>query len=109
MFLSVAIIASMAYAHLPSDIDITFDPETKMLTAVIVYGTSNSINHYIEKVDVGLNGEEVIEHKISREDNNQAQTVMYFIPDAKNGDVISVEGYCSLSGKLKKEITINIE
>ena len=109
VFLSVVIITSMAYAHPPSDIDITFDLKTKILTAVIIHNTSNPVSHYIEKVDVGLSGEEVIEHKISREDNNQAQTVMYLIPDAKNDDVISVEGYCSLSGKLKKEITINIE
>ncbi|MBU1931062.1 hypothetical protein KJ972_06205 [Candidatus Micrarchaeota archaeon] len=106
VFLSVLGVVSMAYAHPPSDIKITFDPKTKMLEAVIVHNTSNPINHYIKKVDIGLNGKEIIEHTISREDNNQTQTVRYLIPDAKGGDVISVEGYCSISGKLKKEITV---
>ncbi len=100
---------SVAYAHPPSDIKITFDPKTKMLQAVIMHDTSNPINHYIKKVDVGLNGKDIIEHTISREDNNESQTVMYFIPDVKDGDVISVEGYCSISGKLKKEIIIKSE
>jgi hypothetical protein len=95
-----------AYAHPPSDIQITFDPGTRMLRAVILHNTSNPLKHYINKVDVGLNGQEVIEQKISRQDNNDSQTVSYFIPDAKNGDVLSVEGYCSISGKLKKEITL---
>lgn len=100
---------SVAYAHPPFDIKIAFDQNTKMLQAIIIHNTSNPINHYIKKVDVGLNGKEIIEHAISREDNNESQTVSYRIPDVKNGDVISVEGYCSISGKLKKEITIRLE
>jgi hypothetical protein len=100
--------ASIAYAHPPSDIKITFDAGTKMLHAVIMHDVSNPLNHYIKKVDVALNGKEVIEHSISRQDNNDTQAVIYLIPDVKDGDVVSVEAYCSISGKLKKEITVNI-
>lgn len=109
VFLSGLIIASTVYAHPPSDMQISMDPGTKILTAVIVHNTSNPLNHYINKVDVGLNGKEIIGHLISREDNNQTQTVKYLIPDVKNGDTVSVEGYCSISGKLKREITVKIE
>lgn len=106
VFLSVLFIAATGYAHPPSDIEITFDPATKMLKAVIMHNTNNPDNHYIEKVDVGLNGKEIIEHHISREDNNVEQTVSYLIPDAKKGDIISVEGYCSKWGTLTKKITV---
>jgi hypothetical protein len=99
-------IYSFAYAHPPSDIIITYEPETKMLHAVIMHNTSNSESHYIKKVDIGLNNKQIIEHKISREDNNTSQTVSYLIPDAKIGDRLSVEAYCSISGKLKKEIAV---
>jgi hypothetical protein len=95
-----------AYAHPPSDIIITFGPGTKILNAVIMHSVSNPQNHYINKVDIALNGQEIIEHKISRQDNNTSQSVSYLIPDAKAGDRLSVEGYCSISGKLKKEITV---
>ncbi len=98
----------MAYAHPPSDIRISFDPNTKILKAVIMHNTSNPLSHYIEKVDVGLNGKEIIEQLISREDNNESQSVSYLIPDAKDGDTVSVEGYCSISGKLTKEIKLKI-
>ena len=97
-----------AYAHPPSDIIITFDPETKILNAVIMHSVSNPHNHYINKVDIALNGQEIIEHKISRQDNNVSQTVSYLIPDAKAGDTLSVEAYCSISGKLKKEIKVGL-
>lgn len=100
------LVFSTAYAHPPSDIKITFDPKTKILQAVIIHNTSNPINHYIKEVDVGLNGREIIKHLISREDNNESQTVKYLIPDAREADMISVEGYCSISGKLKKEIMV---
>ncbi|HTY45406.1 MAG TPA: hypothetical protein VMD52_05410 [Patescibacteria group bacterium] len=99
-------LCSVAYAHPPQDITITYDTKTKMLTAVILHNVSNPANHYIAKVDVGRNGREIIEHHISRQDNNATQTVTYFIPDAAPGDTLSVEGYCSISGKLKKEIKV---
>jgi hypothetical protein len=97
---------SSAYAHPPQDIIIRFDAETKFLQAIIVHNVSNPENHYIKRVDVGLNGEEIIDQKISRQDNNETQIVTYLIPDAKEGDKISVEAYCSISGSLKKEIEV---
>lgn len=97
---------SIGYAHPPSDIKINFDPQTKMLKAVITHNTSTPLSHYIRKVDIGLNGKEIIEHTISRQDNAETQTISYLIPDAKSGDIISVEGYCSVSGKLKKGVTV---
>ena len=106
MFLSFFAVVSAAYAHPPSDIQISFDPATKMLQAVIIHNTSNPASHYIKKVDVALNGKEIIGQEISKQDNNESQTVHYLIPDAKEGDVISVEGYCSISGKLKKEFKV---
>jgi hypothetical protein len=109
VFLTFFMTASIAYAHPPSDIKITFEPKTKILQAVIVHNTSNPLSHYIKKVDVGLNGKGIIEHQISREDNNETQTVRYLIPDVKNSDILSVEAYCSISGKLKKEITVRAE
>ena len=108
VFVIVFAAVSLAYAHPPSDIKITFDAGTKMLHAVIMHDVSNPLNHYIKKVDVALNEKEVIEHSISRQDNNDTQTVTYLIPDVKDGDIVSVEAYCSISGKLKKEITVKI-
>lgn len=95
-----------AYAHPPSDIIITFDPKTKILNAVIMHNVSNPQNHYIKKVDIALNGQEIIEHKISIQDNNTTQTVSYIIPEAKIADSISLEAYCSISGSLQKEIKV---
>ncbi|MFA5062610.1 MAG: hypothetical protein WC578_00865 [Candidatus Omnitrophota bacterium] len=103
------VFSSLAYAHPPSDIKITFDPATKMLAAVIMHNVADPLSHYIKKVDVGLNGKEIVELTFSRQGNNAIQAVTYLIPDVKNGDILSVEGYCSISGKLKKEIVVGAE
>lgn len=99
-------LCSLCFAHPPSDIIITYDPATKILKAVIMHNVSNTANHYIKKVDIGLNGKDIIVHQISRQDNNTDQPVAYLIPDAKPGDTLSVEAHCSISGKLKKEIKV---
>jgi len=97
---------SIVYAHPPKDIEIFYDPATKILIAIIMHDTSNPLGHYIKKVDVGLNDREIIQQMISKQDNNNSQKISYYIPDAKAGDRISVEGYCSISGKLQKQITV---
>ena len=97
---------SLAYGHPPSDIKITYDSNTKILKAVIMHNVSDVKRHFINKVNVGLNGKEIIKHSISQQDNNISQTVSYLIPDAQAGDALSVEGCCNISGKLKKEIKV---
>jgi len=98
---------SLAYAHPPSDIKITYDSKTKILKAVIMHNVSDAKKHFVNKVDVGLNGREIIAHAISQQDNNIIQTVSYLIPDAKAGDKLSVEAYCNLSGKLEKQVKVS--
>ena len=96
----------IVYAHPPKDIEVSYEPVTKILTAIVIHDTSNPLGHYIKKVDVGLNDQEIIQQMISKQDNFSSQKVSYYIPDVKSGDRLSVEGYCSISGKLEKQITI---
>lgn len=98
--------SSVCFAHPPSDIKMTYDSDTNMLTVVLTHEVRNPDEHFIKKVDIGLNGKEIITHQISRQSNNITQMVVYMIPDAKPGDVLSAEGYCSLSGALEKELKI---
>ena len=108
LFLCGLFVASAtALAHPPSDIKIQFDPATKTLTAVIKHRVSNPLTHYINKVDIGLNGKEIQMLPFKKQDNNVTQTVKVTIPEAKAGDILSVEGYCNLSGKLEKEIKVS--
>ena len=106
LVLSFAVITSTAYAHPPSDIQITFNPQTQEVKAIIFHQVSDMNKHYIKKVDIGINDKEIVELKFSKQDNLVTQSVIYKIPEAKAGDRLSVEAYCSLSGKLEKEIKV---
>jgi len=97
---------SVAFAHPPSDIIITYDAATKTLTAEIKHSVSNVTQHYIKKVDIGLNGKEIAELTFKKQDSYFSQTITYTLTDPKPGDKVSVEAYCSISGKLEKEIEI---
>lgn len=100
------ILSATAFAHPPSDIKIQFDPVTKTLAAVVKHRVSNPKTHYIYKIDIGLNGKEVKMLPFKQQETSTGQTVSLVIPEVKKGDTLSVEGFCNLSGKLKKEIRI---
>lgn len=88
------------FSHPPSKIDASFDGTTKMLKAVIYHDVKDVKKHFIKKVDVSLNGKEIVTQQISRQDNKDTQTVLYLIPDADPDASIEVEAYCSIAGKL---------
>ncbi len=94
------------YAHPPSDIKIEYSRESRMMTVIVTHPVNNPEKHFINKIEVLLNGKEIIEHKISKQDNEKYQFSGYMVTDAKPGDVITVEAYCSVSGKLRKEIKV---
>jgi len=101
------IMSQLAFAHPPSDIKIDFDPKTKLLSAVITHPVSNPKSHYIQKVDIGLNGKEIKTMTFKEQDANLEQVIAQPVPEAKPGDVLGVEGYCNQSGKLEKEIKVS--
>jgi hypothetical protein len=106
-FIFLFFCASLGYAHPPAKIDIKYDAKTKMITADIIHIVMRSKSHYIIKVDIGLNGKEIKELKFKKQETYKKQSISYkIIADIKKGDKISVEAYCSLSGKLQKEIVV---
>jgi len=106
VFMAMVLANLSAYAHPPSDIIITYDMQTKVLHAVIMHNTMNTVKHYIKKVEVALDNKPIITQTFALQGNNVSQDVTYIVPDAKLGDKISVEGECNISGTLKKETTV---
>ena len=106
LMLLLAVAVRCAYAHSPSDMKITFNPATKVLTVVIMHDVSRTVNHYTKRVDIHLNRKEIINDVFSRQDNDFSQTVTYTIKDAKPGDTITVTALCNIIGRIKRKITV---
>lgn len=104
--LLVLAVCGQSYAHPPSAINISYDPATKTLRAFIVHNVLNPEKHYIKQVVVKINDKEFRLNYFSKQDSLTGLTVSYVIPQAKAGDTLSIEAYCSISGWLKKELRL---
>ena len=98
--------AIAVYAHPPVKIDLTFAPATETLTAVISHPVSNPEVHYIEKVEIKKNNQVIAKQEYAKQDNHQTQIASIQIPDAKKGDVLTLQAFCSISGSLKKKLAV---
>lgn len=102
----IMIFTNIGYAHPPDQIVASFNPEDKTLTVIVTHRINNPASHYIKKVEVDLNGKEIIDQAITKQENNHSQRFSYIIPDASYGDKLAVTGYCNINGKLKEELEI---
>ncbi|MDP8298742.1 MAG: hypothetical protein P9L88_02390 [Candidatus Tantalella remota] len=109
--LSIMLIASLvftfsAYAHAPSDIDLSYNPVTEVLKVKISHPVLDIDKHYIAEVNVSVDGNKVINHKIAIQDNTDSQTLSYTLPGVSRGDRIEVEASCSIGGVRTKLLEI---
>jgi desulfoferrodoxin (superoxide reductase-like protein) len=107
LFLGLLVLTRPISAHPPSEIELEFNPFEYTLSVIIHHAVNDPGKHYIYKVSVELNGEEIIKQKFKYQYNEDAQLALYQIHDAREGDEITVTAYCSISGK--KEATIVVE
>lgn len=98
--------SARASAHPPSDIKIAFDKSSGTLKAVIDHPVSNRMTHHIKKVDIGLNGQEIRTLTFTEQAQKKTQPIEVLLPEVKAGDTLSVEAYCSISGRLEKKIKV---
>ena len=106
LLLITLVFCSTIYAHPPSEIAATYNSNTEAVQAIITHPVNDPESHFIEKVEILLNGEKIIEDEFIRQENKDNQTIYYTInADVRSGDKILVVAYCSISGKSEQEIT----
>lgn len=101
------VIANITYAHPPSEIVAEFDTTSKILQVSIKHPVRDAQKHYINKLEIELNGSQIIEQKSVQQIDNTIQSYIYIIPEAKIDDTITLEAYCNISGKKKLTVKIN--
>jgi desulfoferrodoxin (superoxide reductase-like protein) len=110
-FATVLFVVMMAFttasAHPPTGIELEYDTETQVLTVRILHSVKKVNNHFIDKIVVELNDNEIITQKFARQSSEPYQEVQYTIIDAKTGGSIAVTGFCNISGK--KKVTLEVE
>lgn len=103
-----ALLISLSFllAHAPSEMEISFDQEEGVLTIVALHNVGNPGNHYVDQVTISQESNQLIVHKISKQDDNDKVTLIYRIPDTESGMKLNIVVSCNRIGKLSREFTI---
>jgi hypothetical protein len=100
-------LSSKCLAHPPSDIILSYDEGSNILTVEIQHGVSNVKTHFISQVEVFVNDKKVIKQLISEQMRQDLQKVYYYLSDVGANDVIAVKAKCSRFGDLKKQLVLD--
>ena len=95
-----------AFAHPAKSLTATFNNETHILTVHAVHRVKDPADHFIDKIIVKLNGQEVITQTLMSQDSKNDMKVQYKIIDAKPGDRIIVITHCNKMGTKRVKIWV---
>jgi hypothetical protein len=93
-------------AHSPSNMTLTYDFNSQILTVTVVHSVADVNTHYIEQIVINKNGQ----YETDRTYSSQASTTSMsdtFAITAANNDVLQVTAICSISGQIARQITVS--
>lgn len=99
----------MLSAHGPDDIKFVQSLNEGIFSVRIEHSTNNPEKHFINKVEVTVNGKLLITQEFLRQRDKDAQEAIYVLPSIKAGDVIKIKATCNLGGSKEKEFTVQEE
>lgn len=104
LFISILIVDS-TFAHPPQDIQLSYDKEKKVLDIIVKHTTKDLFEHYIKKLIIYKNDEELSQHSFKRQ-TTAARLVATVPLEVESEDVIRVEAICSEVGRKQKVLII---
>ncbi len=97
---------SLAFAHPAGVVKAVLDTETALLTVDFAHKVKDAADHYINSVEIKVNGKVAIVHSLSLQESVNGGSLVYKIPALKKGDKISVLTKCSKGGDKSANITV---
>lgn len=105
MFLMASIIV---FAHSPSRVDIQPDSTMQYFYVSAEHSVPMPSIHYIDLITVSINGKEAVKQTFTAQLNKIEQKGVYFLPNLRNGDKITVTAYCNIAGKLSADYIVEL-
>ncbi|HNQ35294.1 MAG TPA: hypothetical protein PKN80_04435, partial [bacterium] len=94
----VGLSAGPLRAHPPREVKLAFEAGRRQLTVEVSHQVPNEKRHYINRIEVTLDGRETVTQLCRRQTDQRTQTVVYLLPDAEPGSKIKVSVTCNLGG-----------
>ena len=110
IILALLVIAGIAFAHPPKDVVLSYDPATKMMTAIVTHDitaskVSDATKHFVKELSVKINGKDVSVVNYKYQQFGEGESIVFKL-DLKAGDKVSVTAKCSLAGEKTSEFVV---
>ncbi len=102
----IVALAQVAYAHPPSFIKTHYDPSGRKLSVEVRHMVGRSWDHYISKIELLRNGNELASTEFGEQKTDYTQTARFTLPELDPTDIITVTAYCNISGELTETVDI---
>lgn len=100
----ILLLASQAaMAHSPSDMMLSYDPSSRILSVMRSHPIPDPNSHYIREVTVQVSGQPRLSTQYSRQPSGTSFTYTYSL-DVAPGDSIEVSATCSRGGSLTRSL-----
>jgi len=104
-FMLLVMLTMPATAHSPSQVSLVYDSQNQSLFVTTTHQVSNPSSHYVFKILVQKNGEQVLTKEYKSQPTSSTFTYDYPI-NATKGDVLKATAFCSIAGSRSGEITV---
>jgi len=104
--LILALGLSMAFAHPAGNLKANYNSKTQILEVSYAHKVKDALDHYIAKMEISVNGKQVITHTLSLQESLEGGTLLYKLPALKATDKITVSSECNKGGKKSTSISL---
>ncbi len=93
-------------AHPPSNMTLSYDYDTQILTVTVFHAVADPNTHYIEQININKNSVFVMERNYTSQASTSSMADTFNI-DAQDNDILQVTAICSISGQIQRQITVS--
>jgi hypothetical protein len=105
-FVAILFLSMSAIAHAPKKIELSFNKETKTLSADIFHKVKDVEEHFISDVIIYINDVEVQSSTYEKQANKLDEKLEFKLETVKEGDVIQLKAKCNKFGSKSSKITV---
>ena len=105
VLLGILLIPQAAPAHPPSDIQLAFDPGTRILSVTITHTVADPTMHFMKRVHITAGGSQISNNTYTSQPSPSSFTYTYQLPPSAGGE-IQVVAECSIFGSTNRSIHI---
>jgi hypothetical protein len=93
-------------AHSPSNMTLSYDYNSQILTVTVVHSVTDVNTHYINLITINKNGVFETNRTYTSQASTTSMSDTFNIP-AADTDILQVTAVCSISGQITRQLTVS--